>query len=666
MIRPVFTFILLGLLQLFVQPVKAEPIAVKGVLDLRQQHGIDQILTLKGEWEFYWKELLLPNQFKKDSITPAYVSVPSYWTSYDDQITAVSRFGYGTYRLRVLLPPGLHDSLSLKIPVFDSSYELFLNGSFIFKNGQVGTSKTLSDPGYLPYIHSFLNMGDTLGIVIHVSNYFHRSGGFWLDMQLGKKEAVLKQSEKKKLITYAITGILFGAFLLFLSFYILDRKNLSFLYFSLTAVGLLLRLINTGFYPAHNLLELSWLWTVRLEYTGTFMVLTFGVLYLGEFYPSRIIKVISRINAALFLLLTLIVVITEPWFFGYFTYAVFLLGALFLSYFLYRSFRYMLQYKIKDSVLFISIVLVILAAVNDALLSQSISSIKNEYLLSYTFLLFIAVQVLLLITAWVNNYNEKNQLYNELQHINQNLESIIRERTNELTQTNKELEKTLSIKNRIYSIIAHDLKSPVATLAQYADLIAEKSDNDENKKIIHELQKLSYSSIDLIENMLHWGLKQEKGIQFRPENVQVDEVVREIMKLAATSANEKKIHIDIHIDEGLTAFCDVSLLKISLRNLITNAIKFTPQNGTVTINASTKENTIHIKVSDTGVGMEEEQIEKILSDMASPTKGTSGERGTGLGLLVVRDLIKLNKGTLSIKSKPGRGTSVTFTLPGKP
>ncbi len=663
--KPVITILFLSIFQVFVQSGMAQPQAERGILNLKEQE-LNQTLSLNGEWEFYWKVLLMADPEKKDTISPVFVRVPSYWTSYKDSISNVSRFGYGSYRLRVLLPALPGDSLSLKIPVFDTSYELYLDGRLIFANGEVGSSKTLSEPGYLPYIHSFPAGQDTLEIIVHVSNYFHRAGGFWLDMQLGKKETVLKQNEKRKIIAYALTGILFGAFLLFFSFYLLDRSNLSFLFFSISALGFLLRLLYTDLFPGFYLFETSWLWIVRLEYAGTFCGLAFGILYLDQFYPSSIMRKASYINASIFMLLILFVLFSKPYIFGYSIYVVFIAGPLFLTYFLYRSFLKMIHGNIRDGVLFISIILVLLASINDTLVSQSLSPFKFEYLVSYTFLLFIAVQVLLLITTWINNYREKTHMYNELQHVNENLESIVQIRTNELTQTNQELEKTLSIKNRIYSIIAHDLKSPVATLAQYADLIAERSANDENRKIVHELQKLSYSSIDLIENMLQWGLQQDKHIQYNPDMVPVSTVVHEVMKLTEIAASDKKISMKVNIENELAVYCDQSVLNISLRNLLTNAIKFTPDNGRITIDAFSDREKVVLKVTDTGVGMDAEQVEKILSDMASPTRGTAGERGTGIGLLVVKDLVKLNKGAFSIESKPGRGTFVMLTLPGKP
>jgi signal transduction histidine kinase len=641
-------------------------VAEKGLFDLRHADKETAIYALKGEWEFYWKTFLIPGQFEENIIPDTYGKVPSYWTSYSDAIDDISGFGYGTYRLRILLPEAFPDSLSLQIPVFDSSYELFLNGEYICGNGKTGRSKQLAKPGYLPYIHSFYNTADTLEIVIHVSNYSHRRGGFWMNMNLGQKEQVLKKNEKTKLFNYGLSGILLGTFLLFFAFYFLERENKAFLFFALTTLGVLLRILHTGLFPLSYLFEQSWSLTVKLEYVGLYIALVFGVFYLDELFPSKFMRKIALANAALFITATIIVLIFPPYIFSYAIYALYALVLFFLTYYIYRSFLGTLKKKTKDTVMFFSFILFLLSVINDILVAQSVHPFNAPYLIPFGFLLFIGIQVLLLMMQWITNYKQRTAMHDELQHVNLNLESIIDERTRDLNKTNSELKAALEIKKRVFSIIAHDLKSPIASLAQYSDLMIEEFGNEKNAEIIYELRKLSYSSVDLIENMLHWGMKQENHIQYHAEDVNIAEIVTELHDLFHPSFKTKRITFKQHISKGLTGHCDKSLLTIILRNLLHNAIKFTPENGSVTITAEKKKAEVTVSVSDTGIGIEEKRIDKILNNEIESTRGTAGEKGTGLGLSVVRDLVNINKGTFHIESKPGSGTSVTFSLPGKP
>ncbi|MEX0986674.1 MAG: sensor histidine kinase [Bacteroidales bacterium] len=643
----------------------SDPVAEKGVMDLRYREDMEAIL-LSGEWEFYWKKLIQPGEPANKYSPDTYGKVPAYWTRYKHEVTGISHFGYATYRLTILFPENFRDSLSLKIPIFDSSYGLFLNGKYITGNGLTGTTRETTTPAYFPDIHTFLQQEDTLEIMIHVSNFHHRRGGFWKQMQLGKYEIIRKQHERYKVINYSLAGILIFTFLSFLTFYFLERSNLSFLFFSLSTLGFLIRLIQTGLYPGNYFYDQAWIWSVRLEYLGTFFAFVFGVHYLNHIYPSKPIKKLSKINSVLFLILSGIVIFTQPYIFGYSIYILYLFAGIFLFYFIYRSFNGLLRRKILDSAFFISVILLIMAMVNDILVSESYSPANYEYLLPLFFLLFVVVQILTLIIQWINNYKEKIVMHHELQYINQNLENIIDSRTKELKTSNEELESALELKSKMYSVIAHDLKSPVATLAQYAEYLAGKFGKQDDLKILHELQRLAYTSVDLIDNMLHWGLKQGKNILYQPEVVNILDVIHDIRDLIQYSIEYKNISLEISVDKALTAYCDNSLLNISLRNLLTNAVKFTQENGIVSIMAEKRDGEVIISVKDTGIGIDEKKVEMILNGNVESTRGTSGERGTGLGMIVVKDLININRGMLHINSKPGRGTLITFTLPGEP
>ncbi|MCF8345982.1 MAG: sensor histidine kinase [Bacteroidales bacterium] len=664
--RRLLFILLIGLPATIIYAGNRLPVAQQGVLDLRNTEKKTAIHTLNGEWEFYWKTFLLPGQFDEDVTPDTYGKVPSYWTSYKEEIEDVTGFGYGTYRLRILLPKDFPDSLSLQIPVFDSSYELFLNGSYICGNGKTGRSKQLEEPEYQPYIYSFFNSADTLEIVIQVSNFSHRRGGFWMNMNLGQTDHVLKKNETKKVFNYGLNGILLGTFVLFFAFYFMERENHAFLFFALTTLGVFLRIFHTGFFPVHFLFDQSWSLTVKMEYIGLYSALTFGVFYLNELFPSKFMKKMAIANALFFLAASIMVLISPPYVFSYAIYVLYSSVLFFLAYYIYRSFLGTLKKKGEDTVMFFSFSLFLLTVINDILVAQSVHPLNAPYLMPVGFLLFIGIQVLLLMTQWTYNYRQRTIMHEELQHVNLNLESIIDKRTQDLNKTNNELRNALEMKNRVFSIIAHDLKSPIASLAQYSDLMVEEFGNEKNAEIIHELRKLSYSSVDLIENLLHWGMKQEDHIQYHAEIVSIAEIVNELYDLFYPSFKNKSITFKQHINEQLTGYCDKSLLKIILRNLLNNAIKFTRQNGSVTITAEKTGSEITITLSDTGIGMEKEIIENILNNHVESTRGTAGEKGTGLGLSVVRDLVKINNGTLRIESKPGSGTSVTFSLPGKP
>jgi two-component system sensor histidine kinase/response regulator len=148
--------------------------------------------------------------------------------------------------------------------------------------------------------------------------------------------------------------------------------------------------------------------------------------------------------------------------------------------------------------------------------------------------------------------------------------------------------------------------------------------------------------------------------------VDLNKVIDDTGLLMKYAMEDKKITLHVSVPPSLKAWCDSTLLQICLRNLLSNAMKFTPENGNISVSATAENDMVTITIQDSGVGIDKERLRMISSEKVDSTPGTSGERGTGLGLIVVQEMIRVNKGSFDIKSKPGKGTSAKFTLPGKP
>ena len=153
--------------------------------------------------------------------------------------------------------------------------------------------------------------------------------------------------------------------------------------------------------------------------------------------------------------------------------------------------------------------------------------------------------------------------------------------------------------------------------------------------------------------------------EYNPDYHDLVPVLQDILKLFTQNIKNKSIQISANIPKGIMAYCDANLVKIIFRNLISNAIKFSHEEGIVTISFEKKDEQIIIYVEDKGVGMHPEQIKRMEKNKGiESTRGTFYEKGTGLGLPLVKELVEINKGTLGIQSKPGKGTAITFSLPG--
>lgn len=240
-----------------------------------------------------------------------------------------------------------------------------------------------------------------------------------------------------------------------------------------------------------------------------------------------------------------------------------------------------------------------------------------------------------------------------------------------ILQNEKELEELNKSKDKFFSIIAHDLKSPLSSVRDLSDVLYTEYDNltEEDKKEFLEALKNSTNNVyGLLENLLEWSRTQRNLISYEPTTEILDYIVGYIVNIYELQINNKSINIINLCNQNTPIYTDVNLVYTVFRNLLSNAIKFTPLNGTIELGVLKDENatnnyyTIYIK--DSGIGMSKENINKVFRvDNSFTTLGTMGEKGTGLGLVLVKELIKINKGDVWIESQEGQGTTIFFTIP---
>ena len=237
----------------------------------------------------------------------------------------------------------------------------------------------------------------------------------------------------------------------------------------------------------------------------------------------------------------------------------------------------------------------------------------------------------------------------------------------EYEKRKKELEKMNTNKDQFFSIIAHDLKSPLSSIAGLLELLADDEENltsEERKKIIVTTKNSSKAVLNLLANLLTWA-----KLQFNNSipNIKVANLAKELEITMATlisSSERKRIIVNQQIPFNLQVMADIDMLQTIWRNLITNAIKFTPSGNQIFIRANPKGNSTEIIVEDTGVGMTAEILDNLFKpEMIMSVPGTNNEKGTGLGLLICQEMIQKMRGELWAESKPGKGSKFCFTLP---
>ncbi len=238
----------------------------------------------------------------------------------------------------------------------------------------------------------------------------------------------------------------------------------------------------------------------------------------------------------------------------------------------------------------------------------------------------------------------------------------------ELSNNNVELNKLIASKDKFFSIIAHDLKGPVGNLSSFLSFMTEQYENiskEEFKKDLVILENASIKIRDLLENLLTWARSQKGDIQYKPENFNISKLIQSNVQLFESSANNKKISIINTIPENLFGFFDYQMITTVMRNLVSNALKYTNDNGSITISANEDAGFIEIMIQDTGIGMNVTIVENLFKiDVKHfSTDGTGGEKGTGLGLILCKEFIDKHSGKIWVESEIGKGSKFKFTIP---
>ena len=269
------------------------------------------------------------------------------------------------------------------------------------------------------------------------------------------------------------------------------------------------------------------------------------------------------------------------------------------------------------------------------------------------------------------------QRYRERRETNrllQNQNETIRMQNEELQVTNERLKQSedylLQInatKDKFFSIISHDLKSPLNSLTgflQILDMQVDAFSPEELREFAKGMNKSVKSLLELLDNLLLWSRTQTNTIDFAPQDLNLSELVEGNVNLLHVIAQNKLIILSNEVDPAIRVYADCNMLNSILRNLVSNAIKFTRPNGVIIIRAQQRNGEVIVKVIDNGIGMSEDTIGRLFRlDTYHTTPGTANEKGNGLGLILAKEFVEKNEGTIGVESEEGKGTTFYFTLP---
>ncbi|MCG8701366.1 MAG: hybrid sensor histidine kinase/response regulator [Bacteroidales bacterium] len=236
-----------------------------------------------------------------------------------------------------------------------------------------------------------------------------------------------------------------------------------------------------------------------------------------------------------------------------------------------------------------------------------------------------------------------------------------------IADQNVELTELNAVKDKFFSIIAHDLRNPFNALLVLTEILKTRygeMESSEAQQMIDMLYDSTKEGYELLDNLLTWSRSQRNRLEFNPVLLDIRDIIQGNVQLLTNLARSKEIQLQVNVDREYQVMSDQNMIDTVIRNLVTNAIKFTPTGGLITISVITNEDEIIVTVKDTGVGISPENLSKLFKiDSGHSTLGTSNEKGTGLGLVLCKEFIDKHEGRIWVESELNKGSEFKFSLP---
>lgn len=626
--------------------------AIAGHIDL-SQHDFNQspVIVLGGEWDLF-RNRLIGTLAEAQSISAARVVLPQTW----------SGNGHATYRLKIRLPENRPESLALHMEAQLSAYDLSVGGKIIAASGKPGTNVTETIPGTRP-LTAILPAGRDMEIFLRVANYHHRKGGIFKKIHFGTATAIEREIESKRVLDALLTGILTIMALYHFVIFALRRRNRAALLFALICMAIMGRTITTG----EKLMLVMWpaapfgLYTM-LEYLSYFWSIPCAIQFFHELYPRYISRWVHRIFHILAALFSATVLVTPLSFYSHTSYIympVMLAAVLIVSWLLVRVTWHREQ---NAAALTVGVFVLALTVLNDSL--NTLEILRTGYVVQFGFLGIVLIYASALAARFSGALDNSEAAGLKLQVANETLESRVAERTVELEHAKEIAEDANRLKDNFIALVSHDLRSPLSGLLGVLQTVRmAKIDEEKRARMLGLAEKSASDVLQMIESLLQLHRFKRGSLGGVSEPVQPYLVFDALARSLAEATLEKKLNIVNHIPPDWKIETDVHLLRHVLRNLLTNAIKYSHPGGEINVERAA-ENPPEISVTDHGVGMNPHQLSAVLGrEQPVSTAGTAGEKGSGLGLAICREMLKSQGGDLSAATRPGKGSVFTIRLP---
>ena len=509
-------------------PAKELPKAKNGVLDLADWDlARDGSINLSGEWEFYWEQLLGPDDFAGTDppVRTGIIELPDIWNGYEVNGAPLAGDGYATYRLNISLNDSNLDPLALKMPELETAYVLYVNGQEISSNGVVGKTPATMQPQWMPKVADFPAEQSQLQVVLQMSNFHHRKGGAGQVIQLGAENQIRKIRERNSRYELFLFGSLFIMGLYHLILFTIRRKDRSPLYFGICCFLMSLRVLVTGEYALNSYLPgIDWQIVIKLDYLSFALTPPVFVMFTHILFSKQVPRWFVRISQLVGGVYAGIILLTPARIFTYalMPYQIFVLiaGIYFLGLIILAAVR-----KQKGAGIFLLCFLVLfLAMTNDILHNNRV--IQTGYVAPLGVFVFILAQATLLARRF-------SEALSEVETISEELEQRVATRTEQLsisnrqlTRLNRDMEQEIAERQRVQD-----------TLHNYADRLRTMHEIDQSILTARSAETIAAAAIGRIRHLVLC------------QRVVIIEAMEtgEIRKLAAESSGEIALSPDVSI-----------------------------------------------------------------------------------------------------------------------
>lgn len=659
---------------LFVFQAAAQPVAERGILDLRgHDFPKEGIVEVTGEWDFYWNRLIDP--IAHADTGGVFVPVPAGWGQLKALVPGIGPKGYGSYNLKILLPANV-ESVALRFTEVFSASGYYLNGIHLGYRGLPGTNRYQSVFGYTPSLFVVAVEDTLLDLVVHVSNFEHRSGGMRGKVELGTPMQIMSARADRQMNDYFLMGAFLIIGIYFLALF-QSRSDLYMLFFALICLVMVLRIYMLGDRELSGLNWITGISRLRLEYLSFNLLVPLFVLMVRLLFPHdfprKLFRVILWICAVMIVIVVFSPVSLFTEVFIYNMSFVIFIGAVII----YSIILAWMRGRHYAQGFAVGIAVVVAGALNDMLFIADV--VETGLVSHYTMFVFLMIYAVIFSRKIHRDMLRNEQLSDEILEINQNLESLVDKRTlelrekseqltvhrEELRRNNEELQREVSIRNRFITILGHDIKGPVGYMNQVLELVLDgKLSKEEEREMLRLTSDSSRTLLNLLENLLYWGRCQTGELKSVVVAFPPAKIVEEAAELYKLPLRDKGIALSVDIPGKVKVFADKEQVKLVIRNLVANAIKFTDSGGEIRINGTVDgaRGEFVFEVADTGTGIGEAELDLIFTGPIV-TPGTRNEKGSGFGLKLCRELTELNGGSISAESEPGAGSRFFVRLP---